>query len=1126
MRASSFSHVPFKATRVLHVVLIAMALILLRVWHLAVIQHEARVEAAEAPTRRVVIEPARRASIRDRFGLPLAINRVQYNAAIGYAQIGAIPAVKYEADADGKKVRRYKRREHIRQLSELLATELNLNADELEDRIHAEAAFYDHVPYVVKKDISEKEYYRLKMLEMSWPGLIAQRVPKRHYPQGKVAGDVVGFMGAIDAQTYQNILQERKVLQAYVRSRDAGEDPPLPNRMESPQEVRERLRDIEEMAYSINDHIGKGGVEAYFEESLRGYHGKKRFYVDSKGHYLRELPGQRPPIPGRGLTLTLSSELQQFSEQLLAQNDKLRQTRVFKPHREAEDDLPAKDPWIKGGAIVALDPNNGEVIALASYPRFDPNDFVPSGDPAVDSGKSANIRRWFETESYIAEMWDGKRPLARETFDVEKGFVEEEQDLSWERYLDLILYDQGDARKGLQRVRNVENAVAIQKAAESLIALSGGGDLCYLLNLLYQEEGHVTQKCPLPAAERERIEANLNMNADDIEKAKTQLDPFLGRIKHAYDKVLIVDFCRLAVNGELFNEELLNVVGNQSLTAYRRLNQATVNLEEVTYAMAKELFHTTLFVDWRAENEKSFLKEKRHLERLAGKYARPYTEYLDAKEKELFRDFWQDHSSDILIAFLQGRQAAGLPDIFATHFRSWHQELASGAHAAVPWRSDYIYLQKALRGIDPSVAQAYLASMRSFKQLTRPLFGRYRQLRTEKGQQLERHLAAAFYPTYGYGYGRSLAYRQATPQGSIYKLVTAYGALVQSYQSDPTQLNPLKIIDQPMKLNGNWIVGYTMDGKPIPQAYKGGNLPRTLTKNIGEIDIVRAIEVSSNAYFSLLASDYLSKPTDLADAGRALSYGAKTGIALPGEISGRIPTDLEYNRAGLYSMAIGQHSLVVTPLQTAVMFATIANGGKVFEPKIVRTMGGRVPSSSLVNDYSESLSLAGIDFPLFVNTLPARRLPPPELVPSVIKRQVFMPAQVRSMLLDGMFRVAHRYQNRAVKALQLMPGDNSQAIHAVNSMGGQMAGKTSTAEIVESLGPDRQIGSRTYNHVWFGSIVYDKDGGQETVFYDSKGKPELVVIVFLRYGAVGSDAVPLAAQVAAKWREVKQRALH
>lgn len=1122
MRASNHSQVPAKATRVLHVILVAIALILLRVWHLSVIQHDTRLEAAETPTRKVVIEPARRASIRDRFGLPLAINKIQYNAAVNYSQIAAIPAVRYEADDQGKRIKKYKRREHIRQLAELLAVELKLNADELEDRIHAEAAFYDHAPYIIKKEISEREYYRLKMLELTWPGLLAQRAAKRHYPYGKVGADVVGYMGAIDARTYRAIAEERKTLQAYVRARDAGEDPPLPAGIDSPQLVRERLRDIEELAYSINDHIGKGGVEGYFEESLRGYHGKKRYYVDSKGHFLRELPGQRSPLPGRGLTLSLSVELQQYAEQLLAQNDKIRRTRVFKPHREAEDDLPAKDLWIKGGAIVAIDPNNGEVLALASYPRFDPNDFIVTGNIATDAVKNSNIRRWFETEAHIGEMWDGKRPLSRETYDPVTGFAEEEQRLEWERYLDLMLYDNGDTRKGLKLVKNVAAAVSLQNAALRLVELSDGGDLCYLLNLLYQDEGHTAQKCPLPAAERERIEANLNMHAEEVDQIKKSLDPILGQVKHSYDKVLVVDFCRVAVNGNDFTPDLLKACGGQSLTAYRRLNQAVVVIKGVAQNMARELYHATLFPEWRKANEKVFLQEKRLQERLSGRYARPYTEYLDAKEKELFAEFWQENAIDILLAFQLGVEPAGLPAFLTAHFCDWHKEIAAGAHSEIEWRDDYLILQRELRQMDGSSVGAFIASMRSFKELQRPLLGRYRQLRNEKGSQMEKHLAAAFYPTYGYGYGRSLAYRQATPQGSIYKLVTAYSALVQHYQTNPSDLNPLKIIDQPMKLNGGWIVGYTMDGKPIPQHYKGGPLPRTMNRNAGEIDVIRAMEVSSNAYFALLASDHLVRPSDLAEAGKALSYGSKTGISLPGEISGHMPDDLEYNRAGLYSLAIGQHSLVVTPLQTAVMLSAIANGGKVFQPKIVQTLGGRAISPT-AKEYEDKLRVAGIDFPLFIEETLQHRLTKSEPVAPRLKHQVQMPLPIRGLLMESMARISRRYQQRSLRILQQNSEANADAIKAIHQMSGQMAGKTSTAESVESLGPDRQVGTRTYNHIWFGSVVLDPEMGHESVFRDDQGNPELVVVVYLRYGNLGSDAYPIAAQVAAKWRTLKTR---
>src|SRR5262249_35066640 len=101
------------------------------------------------------------------------------------------------------------------------------------------------------------------------------------------------------------------------------------------------------------------------------------------------------------------------------------------------------------------------------------------------------------------------------------------------------------------------------------------------------------------------------------------------------------------------------------------------------------------------------------------------------------------------------------------------------------------------------------------------------------------------------------------------------------------------------------------------------------------IDIVHAIERSSNPYFSILAGDILDDPEDLCMAANLLGYGEKTEIDLPGEYGGRLPKDIAYNRTGLYAMAIGQHSLVGTPIQTATMLAALANGGEILKPQIL-----------------------------------------------------------------------------------------------------------------------------------------------------------------------------------------------
>ena len=97
--------IPTKANRILHLILIAMVLILVRIWHLSVIQYDKRIEESQKPQRKTVIEPAVRATIRDRFNIPLAINKISYQATLLYSQLRDIPSIAWEKDAEGNRTR-------------------------------------------------------------------------------------------------------------------------------------------------------------------------------------------------------------------------------------------------------------------------------------------------------------------------------------------------------------------------------------------------------------------------------------------------------------------------------------------------------------------------------------------------------------------------------------------------------------------------------------------------------------------------------------------------------------------------------------------------------------------------------------------------------------------------------------------------------------------------------------------------------------------------------------------------------------------------------------------------------------------------------------------------------------
>ncbi len=1150
MKRIDFQHhnIPTKANRILHLILIAMLLIVVRIWHLSVIQYDQKLEESRKPQRKTVIEPATRATIRDRFNVPLAINKISYQATILYSQVRDIPFAAWEKDATGKRIKIFKRKVYINRLAQLLAEELSMDAERIEDLIHAKASYYSQVPFVIKEDLTEKEYYRLKMLEKDWPGIHMRRVPKRFYPHGKLAADVIGYMGAINRAEYEKILHEMKALELFINERENDEEKEWPAGIESTQQARRRLSDLEAKAYTIHDYVGKTGIEGVFEEQLRGFYGKKNFYTDSKGNFLQELPGSRASLSGHRILLTLSAELQEYAEQLLAQNEELRIVRKSGLGAIKHTIMASKEPWIKGGSIIIMDPQKGDILALATYPRFDPNDFILTGDSEQKKKKKQEISRWFESEAYLGQLWNQQLPLERERYDTQKEeFYDEKFFLTWKTYLDFILPKESLLRLKIDQISTIDQTIAIQRSVKSLQTLFPDRDLYTILNFLYVGEEHEPYRQLLKGEEKHKFVTSMLNFQEPLREIKGHLDPYFKNLPQNYDKVLLVDICSLVVAEELFSSELLEETGGENLESYREQTVSLITLLELVKEAARELYHDIDFKVWRQREEKEFLKVKRQEEKTAKIYAKPYLDYLDQQEKVFFQAFWETHAWDCIFAFLTGSPKTfsntspkGDLTAYLTYFLRWNQEIEQGAYQAEGWRHAYGIIQDAIKGLPQALAIDYLKTMRSYEELNRPLWGRYRYLR-ETHAPLEKHLAVAFYPVYGFGYGRSHGYRQAAIQGSLFKLVTAYEALVQRFRKmglkrlSAHDLNPLVIVDRVYNQGNVRYVGYTEDGKPIPQLYKGGRLPRSLAhQNSGRVDLVRALEVSSNPYFSLLAGECLDHPDDLSQAARLFSYGSRTGIDLPSEIAGKVPEDLETNRTGLYAMAIGQHSLVVTPLQTAVMLAIIANGGKVLKPKIVKLTAGRQPARGEDQivccptfPYQEALSFVGIDFPLFsaVSQLDQESLV--KVTPTVINREIFFPEIIRQILLKGLQASSQRTHQDSLSSLTRLYRQYPEAIRHYIELKGQLLGKTSTSESVENIDLDLKEGTNIYTHVWFGSIVFKNqpmDKNQAVLlFKDEFGQPELIVVVYLRYGGYGKEAAPLAAQIVKKWREIKQR---
>lgn len=1099
--------IPSKANLVLHLILISLVLIGLRIWHLTVIQHKERLEASSKPQQKMIYEPAKRGTIHDRFGIPLAINKMQYNVSLLYSSIKQVPTVVWEEGSEGIPVKRYKRKEYIKALSSLLAQELAMDEERIEDLIYAKATFYNQIPFVLKTNLSEQQYYRLKMLEKDWPGIHVQISPYRYYPQGENGSDLIGYIGPIDRSEYEAIIGEMKMLRDALQELHAGSDAQLPDGFADEEQIEARIHNLQELAYSLNDVIGKSGIEGKFERELRGYRGKKSFFTNAKGQFLRPLPGSQEPQPGDQLVLTISSELQDYANKLLIQHETIRPTRLSRLGGSKRSILAEKEPWIKGGAIVAIDPNNGDIIAMASHPHYNSNDFILEAGDTLS--KKERLLRWLENDAYIAAIWDGKRPLEREKWKFKNTYTLDTADLTWDRYLEILLPKNSALLELLRTRHTLKDAIQVQRAAEGLVLLEPEQNAYRLFHLLYPSLEPFGNLKKLSPNAMEAFQTAFEEKAHEVAQNQKILDPYLSSLTRLYDLILLFDLYRVAVPANHFSDALLQAVGNQSLTEYKQASSAMAVIQTTVKEMARELFHQHNFKDWRTLNEKTFLKTKREEEKHLKRYAKPYIDYLDQKEQELFNEFWKTHALTLTATFLGNRPDEKLASVdqiqvFLDHFGVWHREIQQGAHHEAPWFHSYLHLNESLSRLPHELIPEYLATLRSYQQLDRPLFGQYRSLRkSSHGKQTEKELAAAFYPKNGYGYARPAGFRQAATQGSIFKLVTSYAALIQQYKTlknspiTTSTLNPMELIDNVHMKGNDLFVGYDTDGKPIPRYYKGGRLPKSALTSIGKIDLIKAIEMSSNPYFSMIAGDFLKTPQDLANAAAAFSYGKRTGIDLPGEISGSLPTDLETNRTGLYSFAIGQHTLVVTPLQTAIMLAALANGGKVLKPKIVN----KVIKESHV-----------------------------DLVNTYIHRHLFMPVEVKNQLIQGMCRVVVRNQRDSINSLTRLYRDAPSAIHDYTELKYEFVGKTSTSESVEAIDLDPVVGTNLYTHVWFGGILFDspifEEPNQRFVFKDSKGNPELVVVSYLRYGGYGKEAAPIAAQVAKKWREIKQQHKH
>ena len=158
----------------------------------------------------------------------------------------------------------------------------------------------------------------------------------RYYPNGKLLSHAIGYMGSISDAQYEEYVTEK--------------------------------------GYSSDDLIGKDGIEASMEDKLHGTGGVKSILVNSAGDYIETI-SETEPVAGQDVYLTIDSDLQKVAEKSLKNCIKAVQTGgIFKS--KYGNRTMRRYANCKSGAVVAIDVETGDVLAMASYPDFDPNLFA------------------------------------------------------------------------------------------------------------------------------------------------------------------------------------------------------------------------------------------------------------------------------------------------------------------------------------------------------------------------------------------------------------------------------------------------------------------------------------------------------------------------------------------------------------------------------------------------------------------------------------------------------------------------------------------------------------------------------------------------------------------------------
>ncbi len=202
--------------------------------------------------------------------------------------------------------------DELKELSQLI----NQPEDKLREKIQKVKSAY--VPTVLATDLTQDIVTKIEERRNELPGISVDVQPIRYYPYNEMAAQIFGYVGQIDEEDMKRL------------------------------EGQEGVSNITQ--------IGRAGLESYYDDILRGKDGGRQVEVDAAGSPVKEME-RKNPVAGHNIHLTIDLNLQQAAE-------------------DAWDKQVANGIGTHGIAAVAIDPNTGAVLAMASRPSFNPNWFT------------------------------------------------------------------------------------------------------------------------------------------------------------------------------------------------------------------------------------------------------------------------------------------------------------------------------------------------------------------------------------------------------------------------------------------------------------------------------------------------------------------------------------------------------------------------------------------------------------------------------------------------------------------------------------------------------------------------------------------------------------------------------